>query len=528
MNAFVQILRQLFEAVSAESWAEQAHFPFNLEENDRSRVHDLILFHQSANQAFGIAWIQFKRIEKLLIFPFSLERYLPDGALIALASWAIRDARADERFYQHMLSAFGRANPMITESGHMLKRIRHAGEPALVTVSVDEDAGQSLVRVDALEAYKMFRTVHPDVPVSREAETLAHLTDSPESVGAPRLISSFEYTSRENKTHSVGLSMAYVQSHGNLWNTMLICLQRARYKKPHESVRAEQSWQDCLRYVHSAARQMAHFHRSMMKAKPGLAISPETPSAESLRKWKHEIQSYHSFLMNQARPLRERFAPIWTPCFEQLNALSAHIAEAIESLEHVGLRIQTHGHLHLGQYLVGQKRLTLLDFQSDFGKIHDFEYQLQSCLDDYAALFISVQFAWNLTTHDPGRSVFEDVVDPHSEYGKYLFAREGRAESESFGAHQDKRSDTAEGSAPTGGPEDIPSLDALHFACSKAYFRGLKDDPLTSELFPPSPYEFNKLLRIYLFLRSAKELCLNAEPGNPKAHVILNMVSAQS
>lgn len=517
MNAFVQILRQLFEAVSAESWAEQAHFPFNLEENDRSRVQDLILFHQSANQAFGIAWIQFKRFEKLLIFPFSLERYQPDGALIALASWSIRDARADERFYQHLFSAFGRTNPMITDGGSLLKRIRHAGEPALVTVSVDEDPGQSLVRVDSLEACKMFRTVNPEVPVSREAETLAHLTASPEVTGAPRLISSFEYTSRDQKTHFVGLSMAYVQSHGNLWNTMLISLQRARYARPHEQMQVDQAWQECLRYTQSAARQMAHFHRSMMKVKPGQAISPETPSPESLQRWKQDVQAYRKFLVARASPLRERFAPTWEPSFEKLSTLDKRIETEIASLEHTGLRIQTHGHLHLGQYLVGQKRLTLLDFQSDFGKIHEFEYQLQSCLDDYAALFISLQFAWDLTTHDPGRSVFEDVVDPRSEYGRYLFASDpGMTERQPTG------------NRPPTGSDATPSLAALHVACSKAYFRGLKDDPLTSELFPPSPYEFEKILRIYLFLRSVKELCLNTEPGNPKAHVILNMLLSQS
>lgn len=517
MNAFVQILRQLFEAVSAESWAEQAHFPLKLEKNDRSRVWDLILFHQSANQALGIAWIQFKRFEQLLIFPFSLERHQPDGALIALASWSIRDARADERFYHHLFSAFGRSNPMLTEGGCLLRRIRHAGEPALVTVSVDEDPGQSLVRVDALEACKMFRTVNPEMPVSREAETLAHLTASPEVTGVPRLISSFEYTSRDQKTHFVGLSMAYVQSHGNLWNNMLITLQKARYARAHEQLHVEQAWQECLRYTQSAARLMAHFHCSMMKVKPGQAISPESPSPDNLRRWKQDLQTYRTFLVTQASTLRERFAPAWHPSFEKLDTLSKQIEKEIDSLEHSGLRIQTHGHLHLGQYLVAQKRLTLLDFQSDFGKLHEFEDQLQSCLDDYAALFISLQFAWNLTTHDPGRSVFEDVVDPRSEYGKYLFASESE---KTDGVTAATRSLTA--------PDAAPSLEALHTACSKAYFRGLKDDPLTSELFPPSPYEFAKILKIYMFLRSVKELCLNAEPGNPKAHIILNMLMVPS
>ncbi len=522
LNAFVQILRQLFEAVAAESWKDLAYFPFDLVETDESQLHDLALFHQSAREAYGIAWISFERFDSLLIFPFCMVRYQADEALITLPPWSIRDARADEVFYQHMRAALRRSVSMSTMLGNMLTLKSHVGEPALTAVSIDHDASHLLVRVDALEAYKFFRTTHRFHPHSREVEILEYLSQVPDFNGTARLVSSLEYQSADGVAHLTAVSMTYVQNQGNLWNHLLVHLQQARYPRAGAPGAANRHWEICLETTQRAGRLVADFHRCMMKAKRPSSIVPLSPNPEDVEQWKEALLEHQRDLVERvlSMSLSKRAGALHKDCMVQIARISKSIEKELASIESLGLLIQTHGHLHLGQILVGNDKLTLLDFQSNYANADAFERVRQNCFDDYVALYISLQFAWALSTQGKDSMVFGDILDNHSEYGAYLYER--KAESERA---------TAEESFPAMVPLSNAtglsevSLETVHSMYSKAYFRALKDDPLTSELFPAGSGEFESLLRVYMFQRLLKELYANGEPGNPKAAVIVHMMS---
>ena len=515
-NAFVQILQQLFEAVPARAWKDLAHFPFDLGDDDRSSLDDLTIFYQSAHEVYGIAWISFERFDRWLIFPFCMERYKSDEALITLAPWSVRDARADEIFYQRMKAALRRTPSVFTQAGHILTLRSHAGEPSLTAVAIDHNVGHQLVRLDAMEAYKFYRTAHKQRPVSREVEILEYLSQVPDYRGAARLISSLEYQTTEGALQHVAASMTYVPNHGNLWNELLIHLQQARY--PRDALTAEEAaasphWKACIETAARSGRLVADYHRCIMKAKRPQSIAPLSPGRAETDRWKAQLNDYRQQLVDRVGKLDlgRRVLHSHRETFRRIPAMNASIGRELESIESPGLLIRTHGHLHLGQILVGIDRLTLIDFQSDFGDVepHPFESMQQSCLDDYAALYISLQFAWSLATQGPQSLAFGDVLDARSEYGAYFFDR--------------CRETDARVRARPRSPEI--TLDHLHESYSKAYFRSLKDDPLTSELFPAGTAEFESLLRVYLFVRLLRELSMSAEPGNPKAAAVAQMLA---
>jgi predicted trehalose synthase len=473
-----------------------------------------VVFHQSAREAYGIAWIAFESVPSWLIFPFCMGRYRSDEALITLSPWSVRDARADEVFYQHMKAALARSPSMLTQGGNALVMRTHVGEPSVTAVAIDHDAGHQLVRLDSLEAYKFFRTTRIDHPQSLEVEVLEYLSHVPDFVGSARLISSLEYHTKAGTLHHIGVSMTYVPNSGNLWNQLLIHLQQARYPRNELSQQeslASRDWVACIETASRAGRLVADYHRCIMKAKRPQVIAPLGPSRQEPENWKAHLGAYRQELLAQveALDLGTRFLPSHRETFRRIPIMDKAIAQDLESIESPGLLIRTHGHLHLGQILVGIDRLTLIDFQSVHSGHHYFEGLHQSCLDDYAALYISLQFAWALSSQGPQSVVFGDVLDARSDYGGYFFdrCRETDARFKAKPQHPDI------------------SLDHLHESYSKAYFRALKDDPLTSELFPVGTAEFEALLRVYLFVRLLRELCSNAEPGNPKAIAVAQMLA---
>lgn len=516
LNAFVQILQQLFEAVPPAAWKDLAHFPFDLGDDDRSVLHDLTVFFQSAHEVYGIAWVSFEKFERWLIFPFCLQRYRSEEALITLAPWSVRDARADDAFYQHMKAALARTPVMQTLAGNLLVQRLHVGEPSLTAVAIDHNVAHQLVRIDSLEAYKFFRATHKTLPEAREIEILEYLSQVPDFRGSARLISSLEYQTREGSLHHIAASMTYVPNHGNLWNELLIHLQQARY--PRTNVAADETltppqWTACLETAGRAGRLVADYHRCIMKAKRPPEIAPISPSRSETARWKSLLHDYRRVLVDRVGclDLGARFLHSHRETFRRIPSMNESMGREIDALESPGLLIRTHGHLHLGQILVGMERLTLIDFQCDYGEQerHPFEAMQQSCLDDYAALFISLQFAWSLATQGPQSVVFGDVLDARSEYGAYFFER--------------CRETDARLRARPRAPEI--TLDNLQEAYSKSYFRSLKDDPLTSELFPASTADFESLLRVYLFVRLLRELCSSAEPGNPKTAAVAQMLA---
>ena len=387
--------------------------------------------------------------------------------------------------------------------GNLLSMKSLPGEPAMTAVSIDQYSNHVLVRVDALEAYKFFRTTARERPESLEIDIMEYLSNSLDFNGAAKLISSLEYTTIQGSVHHIAASMTYVQSKGNLWNHLLVLLQEARYPRWTKLQEDGSEWKTCLEITEKVGRLIADFHRVMMKAKRPESIAPKAFDSASLLEWKGCLSSYLELLLSKTDLLQHKFSGSHRSLFMRIRPIADVIQKEVEELDAVGLLIQNHGHLHLGQILVGHHKFTLLDFQSEYGKIHAFESMRQSCLHDYAALFISLQFAWSLSTHGPESMVFRDILDRESEYGAHFFAKAA---------------------------EEIPrsgnqmSLDILHATYSKAYFRALKDDPLTSELFPSSSSQFESLLKIYMFMRCLKEIITNTEPGNPKAIVALQVL----
>lgn len=504
MNAFVQILKQLFEAVDPETWNELSCFPFPLQEEDRSKLSDLVLFHQTARQVFGIAWLEFKRLNLRLVYPFLLSRYQPDGALITLAPWSIKDATHDERFYTHMNAAFIRQNPFETALGGKLQKIRHPGQQTKITVAIETEQEHAVVRVDSIQAFKIFKVFQTHETLSLEGSILEHLNSTSDFSGSAALVSTLRYHPKEQAAGAfdIGLSCAYALSVGNLWSQMLVLLQEARVPSFSSRMDMESAGERCVLLIQRAGRLISGFHRAMLKAKPKSMLAPATLEGQELENWKLQMQEYCRELANRATRRLEDMP-------QKLQRMGASIPEMLEQvlllvsqIQRPGVLIFGHGHLHLGQILLApEDRLTLLNFQAKRLGLHAFQLERQSCLDDYVSFQLSLQFAWGLMSHEPDDRVFAEIIDPDSEYGRTLAS-------------------SAAAVVPKVTQERL-TLAGLHEAFSKSYFQGLRDDPMTSVLFPVGEADFSSMMKIYSFLRALDELSRNSEPGNPKALISL-------
>ncbi|MEI2414573.1 putative maltokinase [Orrella sp. JC864] len=286
-------------------------------------------------------------------------------ALSGAAGW-LADASAEPGFVAALLALMrqGGQVPM----GQAV--LRGVPEPALAE-AMPADAAQALRWIDGEQSntsvivgqaavFKLIRRVaHGRSP---EAEMTRHLT----RLGyahAPALLGELQREDRDG-AHTLAVLHAYVPNRGDAWRWSLQTLERAL----SESGASPRAGGELARMAALMGRRLGQLHALLSRRHDDPAFAPERVAAShaALRAGQVGRMLERALAALQARS-HELDQPA-RACALWLAAHRERLLPCIESLSQaeVGtLRIRVHGDLHLGQVLVGQDDVYLIDFEGE-------------------------------------------------------------------------------------------------------------------------------------------------------------------
>ncbi|NBO39423.1 hypothetical protein EBU99_12660 [bacterium] len=286
----------------------------------------------------------------------------------------------------------------------------------------------------------------------------------------------------------------YIQSNAKLWQDLTAKIQHARYPEPMRERSSRLTWYSILESTGRLGRMLAEFHIAMTNSRNNKLIDPETNAGSARTQWSdlilHKLDERIYLVRNLSRHLSS---------YESiLNALPKYAHSLYSSViqsEHLGLLIRIHGHAHLGQVLVGEDGLYLVNYETD--SLDDESYRLhkQTCLKDLAATLLSLQFAWMTTERSEDLPVFSEILSADSEFGRHVIKS-----LENFATPQ----------------RYAPNLQELESTLVKSYLQTIAEDSAAIELLPNKKSELENLFSLCMLLRVLKECVRDLRNQNPR------------
>ncbi|WP_186646190.1 hypothetical protein [Fluviispira vulneris] len=502
MNAFIEIIEKLVEAISHQTWLEQSNFPFKQLKEPKGKVFDLCLFETSAQGAAGFLIIEFEGISDLYVLPFRLARYSEDGDLITISPWSLRDASADGHFYESWRLSQKQKNPLPTAKKGTFFHKKSTGEPSFIAIGIWSDAKNTCVRLDFQIAYKIFRTIEKEHPQSIEVELLSYLSSQNIFLNFAKLISVFEYNSHNIKKSHIAIGVKYIQNNGTLFPQIVSLLHKARFPKKLKERSSEEAWNQVLNIIESLGRVLGDFHKAMVIAPRGTDLAPEQNTEETKTRWLDILIEKLHERMKKVLEMQEIY-PIYSGVFYLLPSFVERIIEKIKHADDLGLRIRNHGNVHLGQILIGKDGLILLDYESDHFDDPTYRRLKQPCLKDIASIIVSLRFAWYFTE----RKYYASLTDIEDNMNIKM---------DNFNSV--KISEVVM-------PEKyLPTLKEIESTFFKFYNNSLDENIGSSQLKPKSSETSQDLFNFCFLIRILKEIIRDSHEGNPRPRIWLHIL----
>lgn len=505
MNAFIQILEQLIFAVQTNVWPLQRFYPFPSQPAAPVKVFDACVFRQDAGGAIGIAWLKCEGHEPLLTFPFRIARYSQDGDLISLTPWSLRESTADPQFYSTWMHLAATAGKLPTFRGGALACRQFEAQSSFNIINLWTDSKNTCTRVETQHLCKIFRLVSTDQPYSMEAEILEYLNSQNHFLQHPELTVRYDFYPAN--TDGPGLPVAivtrYIQSDAKLWQELTASIQHARYPDPMKERASRLSWYSIIETVSKLGRLLADFHVAMTNGKKNLLITPETNTGEAKEQWLEKLLQKLNERIYTLRSHAQTLA-LSQQDINDISDFSYQLFEQVKAADHLGLLIRIHGHAHLGQVLIGDDTLFLVNYETDGLDEEDYRLQKQSCLKDLAGMLVSLKFAWHTTERSHDFPVFGDLVSPESEYGRHV-KRGAKNFAEPKRYH--------------------PALGELENIFVRSYLQSIAEDTAAVELLPVKKTDLESLYDFSFLLRILKETVRDLGHQNPRSKTDLRILS---
>lgn len=496
MNAFLKILNQLLISIPGEHWLKQRFYPFSEPPQGSIELFDACIFHQDAHGAVGMAWLQCPGKAELMTFPFRIARYSQDGDLISLNPWSLREATTDALFYSTWKHAVANSGQISTMRGGSLQCRQFEAQSSFNIINLWTDNKNACTRVETQHLCKIFRVLNPNQPHSVEADMLEYLNSQNHFLQHPELTTRYDFAAAHSELKlPVAIVTRYIQSNAKLWQDLTAKIQHARYPEPMRERSSQNTWLKIIETVSRLGRMLAEFHIAMTHCRDNPLINPEANAGPAREKW----LDFTLHNLNERIYLLRRLAagsPGFEKTLDSLPEFAHALFEKIKTSQHLGLLIRIHGHAHLGQVLVSDDGLYLVNYETDSLDDEEYRLQKQSCLKDLAATILSLQFAWLTTERTEDFPAFREILGAESEFGKHVIKS-----LENF-------------SVPA---RYSPTLADVETALLKAYLQTIAEDPKGIELLPEKPEDLEALFELSMLTRVMKESVRDLQTLNPRA-----------
>lgn len=323
------------------------------------------------------------------------------------ATWYAHDAFqfADfRRLLMNMLIAGG-ALPLV--GGQMVFRpeeaLRQAPPPLVEIKLVTTEQSNSSIIYDRQAILKCFRRVvagiNPDVEVSQFLTTRAGFRHTPAMLG------SIAYVSASGVEHSLGMLQVFVRNTGDAWEHTLVELGRflsaVIYKERfpedalvRETQRLTATLRDEIKQLGGLTGEM-HMALASDPHDPDFAPRPLTP--DQVATWQAAIRGESDAILYELERRAGELPQGQQAEVAALLAARSRIDERIAQLGALGaagiVTTRYHGDYHLGQVLVSEQGLLILDFEGEPLRSLPERRAHSSPLKDVAGMLRSLSYA---------------------------------------------------------------------------------------------------------------------------------------
>jgi maltose alpha-D-glucosyltransferase/alpha-amylase len=285
----------------------------------------------------------------------------------------LHDAFADLCFVRALAQAMTKHSETRFGTGRLVfsptvASVALPGEETMVDVRIPTEGSNSAAILDDRLFLKAYRRLRPGL--NPEVEMGRFLTEvSPFSQIVP-LVGFLEFRSSDGELISLAVLQEYVPNQGDLRQTTLDLLDRLgdEYGDRSEEWDADPAQLGYATLVDTLGRRIAELHRALTRMGGGEAFDPEPLTDADLATLREDIeQEARATLQRLGRHLPD------LPQAERVQAeallgrrddLTARIADLTPAgLEAVKTRC--HGDLHLGQVLVTENDIVVIDFEGE-------------------------------------------------------------------------------------------------------------------------------------------------------------------
>ncbi len=328
------------------------------------------------------------------------------------------DAVSIPQFGTAFVAALNRRATIDTQAGSIEFRPtagRHTqlniSQDAKVRRSSTEQSNSSLVMGDSI-IIKILRKV--SAGVHPEAEMNQFLTHQG-FTNTPALLGEVVRVSAGGERHTLAVAQAYVSNEGDAWAFFLKQFRAAAIEtaKDRAVVNVKKSDLPCNVVSAAIGRRLREMHALLSQPRGDPEFGPEIAGEGQARSWKERAEKQ---VLGAFRSLEKAVEPgsRASTYVEQLRARKSALSKKLRDAcaKAVGTHmIRIHGDFHLGQVLVAEKDVYIIDFEGEPGRPLIERRGKDSPLRDVAGLLRSFDYAAAKALDEPELRDLPSAVD---------------------------------------------------------------------------------------------------------------------
>ena len=309
------------------------------------------------------------------------------------------------------------------------------GNPPEINWLSAEQSNSSLI-INDVAVLKIVRRVvagiHPEAEMTRYLTQLNYANTG-------KLYGEVVRVSPDGTPHTLAIMQSFIENQGDAWNWVLDYLRRvvdelaitiAPEAEGPVGLRFEDAIAGYAAIAGIIGKRLGELHVALASPTDDPAFAPEPATPEDVREWVDDTQALLATALNILEEKIDTLAPegqfIARTLLDQREALLAAIRTMLPPDIHA-LRTRIHGDFHLGQILVSQGDVYLIDFEGEPARTLEQRRRKTSPLRDVAGLLRSLSYA-----NAAAAPVSEDAPQSMADRKRALFERLRSAAREAF------------------------------------------------------------------------------------------------
>ncbi|ACB23593.1 maltose alpha-D-glucosyltransferase/alpha-amylase [Methylobacterium sp. PvP062] len=316
-------------------------------------------------------------------------------------------AAGSNDFAACLIDDMRQAREIPTETGRLVFAVTSAFDPD-VTVDVADirrlsgEQSNTSIAIGSKMMLKLLRRLqpglHPEIEVGR------FLTEQAGFSNTPALLGTLEHVAEDGTRTALAVLQKFVMNQGDAWTLMLEGLRRdfetvvltpeSEAATPEEAFQAHRPWADLL------GRRTAELHAALAIETDDPAFAAEPFTGDDLAVLARDARHQAERAFRALKGLADRGLDAGKPACAELGRRRGEVEALIGSLTAAPVRgahkTRIHGDYHLGQVLVAENDLIIVDFEGEPSRPADERRAKSMPLRDVAGLMRS--FAYGAET----------------------------------------------------------------------------------------------------------------------------------